>query len=117
MEMNSCTLWLSYVGDGAPSNGAGAQCGIGWTKEQASENAGHWNNQAPWERFQRVNLSDFDSPLAVPYDQASLVQGLYSFLQEHPSPTETQREALRLFKAGRLASGWMLLNPPPGASK
>jgi hypothetical protein len=56
--MATIRIWESYVGRGAPSNASGSRVGYGWTRAQASEAAGHWNNQAPWERFRRVEISD-----------------------------------------------------------
>ena len=56
--LRSVTLWKSYVGKGAPSNAAGQRVGHGVTKAQASEAACHWNNQAPYEKFKRVTISD-----------------------------------------------------------
>jgi len=99
------TVWMSYVGKGAPSNASGARVGLGWTKAEASARAEHWNNQAPYERFRRVTLSDGD------YRTAKLVGSEWSVVTLMPDSPST-RTASAHFEAGRYASAWLTMNPP-----
>jgi len=111
-DLKTVTLWLSYVGEGAPSNAAGTRVGLGATEEQARDAAGHWANQAPWARARQVTLIDRAAP--------GLVDG------EHDFAVEREIEALLLsprkedlamadaaflhLEAGRVASAWLAMH-------
>lgn len=111
-NLKGVELWQSYVGDGAPSNAAGGRSGLGWTQEQASENACHWNNQAPWERFKKITLLDHATAPSLATDEESLANHALRFLEDKPSLTAIEREALAHLRAGRFASAWLAVFPP-----
>lgn len=60
----------SYVSSKAPAN-AYARRGYGYTRKQAHDNAGHWNNQAPFARTRKVSVSDYSE--AVPYSSDAVI--------------------------------------------
>lgn len=76
-EVVGVALWCSYVGRGAPSNAAGSRIGYGRSRQEASEAAAHWHNQAPWERFRRVRFLDQGSADVVsPEEQHAVMRVL-----------------------------------------
>lgn len=111
-ELKMVTLWPSYVGEGAPSNAAGARVGLGATEEEAHDAANHWANQAPWARARRVTLNDRTAP--------GLVDGAHDFAIEREIETlllSPRKEDLAKadaayvhLQAGRVASAWLAMH-------
>jgi hypothetical protein len=112
-SLKTITLWESYVGDGAPSNAAGARFGLGWTKKEASRAAEHWNNQAPYERFRRVVLIDRSQPGGPVTEGDYAAEKALDFLELKPTLSKDEQEAMRLLREGRYASAWLKIFPPP----
>lgn len=110
-ELKAVELWQSYVGPGAPRNAAVEKTGLGWTKEQASELAGHWHNQAPWEKFCKVTLLDHAGPSARSTTEDALAERVFWYLDFQPTLTPAERTALDHFRARRYASAWLALFP------
>jgi len=115
--MKSLNLWLSYVGKNAPSNALGKRWGLGRTKTEALEAAGHYANQAPFARYRRVTLDDSGaSPLALDErDDARLVVDEITAWADSPNPlhVERARAAKELCDRGLYASAWQALHPAP----
>lgn len=107
-DLVSVTLWQSYVGKGAPSNASGQRTGYGATKRAASEAAGHWNNQAPYERFRRVSVADLSKPseYSPQYETAVAICGPSDLAEEFGSERERAGIARRreLIARGRYGS-------------
>lgn len=103
---NTLELWLSYVGPKAPSNASGAREGLGETKEQATAAAEHFANQAPFEKFRRVTLSDWPRMVEAPSEETAMA--FRALDQREYVDTEKAREVGRLLDAGRYASAWRL---------
>ncbi len=98
-------LWESYVGSGAPPNGAGSKTGLGLTRKEAHEAADHWNNQAPFARCRRVILIDGKA------ECAELAHDAMGYLMDVPLEyaSKSERDALRHYRAKRWASAWLAL--------
>jgi len=95
-------LWCSYVGDGAPSNAAGARTGLGTTQEEAHAAAGHWANQAAYARCRRIVLAD----RALPVFEDAVARRYFTNALSNPEPTPSEIEAARILKANDWAGGW-----------
>lgn len=112
-------LWQSYIGPKAPSNASGAREGLGETKEQATAAAEHWANQAPFEKFRRVTLSDWPRMVEAPSEETAMA--FYALDQREYVDTEKAREVGKLLDAGKYASAWRLTytkgRPSKGLSK
>lgn len=107
-DLISTTLWQSYVGAGAPSNASGQRTGYGVTKRTASADASHWNNQAPYERFRRVWLTDCAKPseYSESYELAVSILRYDADLEEFGEKKEREGAARRreFVARGRYAS-------------
>ncbi len=108
MARQGVTLWISYVGFSAPSNAAGSRFGVGRTRDEASRNAAHWHNQAPWEKRRRVTVFDQNS-LATVSERDELICGrvlpLEETLEFHPAALQAAgRRAWDLARQGLTAS-------------
>lgn len=102
--MKTIKLWKSYVKRGAPSNGFGSCTGYGWTKEQASDDAGHFNNQAPWEGFKLVTISDLDyKPKWASKDEQHAWE-IIGWIDETLTPTKRGQAILDLYNQNKYAS-------------
>jgi hypothetical protein len=110
-ETIAVELWMSYVGHSAPSNATGGKVGLGWTKEQASEHASHWANQASHERFRKVTLVDHAVPPALDTDQSRLAWRALGWHEDHTHPSELDTQVLANLRAGRYASAWLAAYP------
>jgi hypothetical protein len=97
-------LWQSYIKRGAPSNAAGTRNGLGRTKEEASKDAGHWNNQAPWEGFRRVWIYDEIPRKNCISNNEALAWELLSWLDDTLPPTKEGKDVLALMKQRLFAS-------------
>lgn len=120
-DLFSVTLWQSYVGRGAPSNASGQRTGYGATKKSASENAAHWNNQAPYEKFRRVSIADLSKPseYSPDYERAVAICGGSDLYEEFASPKERAGIVRRreLIARGRYASAVLDLLRERGEAK
>jgi hypothetical protein len=95
-------LWLSYIRSGAPSNAAPARTGIGRTKAEASAAAGHHANQAPYERFRRLEV--YDSTPPPPREEAAVWDALSVCDGSYLPPTAEGSAILAEARAGRMAA-------------
>ncbi len=113
MNNQAVELWLSYVGKNAPSNAAGNRVGLGYTKEEATERAAPWANQAPWEKHKRVLVTDSGLVQAARDHFAGLALGPREAL------TPGEHEALKMLDATGwqcgYASAWLAAYPLPAA--
>jgi hypothetical protein len=102
--LTSITLWKSYVGKGAPSNAAGSRVGYGVTKAQASEAAGHWNNQAPYEKFKRVTISDQPQASSFTSQDEIAAWEIVGIPGEFVPKTALDKEIEKLIQNGKYAT-------------
>jgi len=102
--LRTVTLWKSYVGKGAPSNRAGDRVGYGLTKEAASEAAGHWANQAPWERFKRVTIDDQARPSSLTTEDEIAAWEIVGVPDEYVPATVLDKELASLIRSGKYAT-------------
>jgi len=109
--MSRITLWCSYVGRGAPSNASGSRVGYGRSKQEASEAARHWHNQAPWERFRRVTFLDQPSADVVSPEEEHAVMRILpgeDILEFYSSPERAAASrAWDLAREGKTASAML----------
>lgn len=97
-------LWCSYVGRGAPSNASGKRVGYGRTKEEASKAAGHWANQAAWERFRRVTVADHDRPSSFTTDDEVIAWEIVGTPGEYVPMSGVERYVVGMIQVGKYAS-------------
>ena len=104
MSADTIKPWQSYIKRGAPTNAAGAQSGIGRTKQEASADANHWQNQAAWEGFRRVQISNESETSPFSTESETLAWSLVEWLESTLPPTQEGKRILQLMKKRQFAT-------------